>query len=256
MLCSSGGNSCAHVDYDHSQNIHTLEGPLNALPEMFASSLPNSLLDIGCGTGTWLRAALDYGVGEVMGVDGVRLPQDQLLIPSACIHLMDLRTSINLNRTFSVVFCFEVAEHLEIQYAGVLLDTLTRHSDHIFFSAACPNQMGQHHVNCQWPGWWQEKFNERGYVCDDAIRWQLWDQRKIEPWYRQNMFLAKKDTLLAGTERRLSAVIHPDMLPYVKPAGEVWRNETAIVNGGLPISWYLRTSMRALSAKISRRLRD
>jgi ubiquinone/menaquinone biosynthesis C-methylase UbiE len=39
------------IDYEHSQNIHTLNGPQAALPVLFADNKPTSLLDVGCGTG-------------------------------------------------------------------------------------------------------------------------------------------------------------------------------------------------------------
>ena len=53
------------VEYNHEQNLHTLEGPRKALPLIFADGRPESVLDVGCGQGTWVRAALDYGISDV-----------------------------------------------------------------------------------------------------------------------------------------------------------------------------------------------
>ena len=32
--------------------------------------VPGSVVDLGCGTGAWLKAAQDLGTGAVLGVDG------------------------------------------------------------------------------------------------------------------------------------------------------------------------------------------
>jgi ribosomal protein L11 methylase PrmA len=37
---------------------------------VFGYYRPNSLLDVGCGLGTWLKMATTLGVTDVMGVDG------------------------------------------------------------------------------------------------------------------------------------------------------------------------------------------
>jgi len=42
-------------------SLHTLQGAAAALSAIFGSGAPKSLLDVGCGTGTWLRAAMDLG---------------------------------------------------------------------------------------------------------------------------------------------------------------------------------------------------
>lgn len=243
------------VDYNHSQNLHTLEGPKAALPMLFPEGLPKSIMDVGCGTGTWLRAAMDLGATDVFGIDGVNIPANQLLIEPQRFQRCDLTAPIDLNRRFDAVFCLEVAEHLDAQHAVELIQTLTRHSDLIFFSAACPGQDGQHHVNCQWPIYWQQLFNESGYVCEDAVRWQIWDDRRIEPWYRQNMFLARRDASLARREPRIKAVLHPEMLSSITPEGDRFGNHVRqIENGRMRLTWYLKTPVRACFEKLKRHL--
>ena len=46
---------------------------------------------------------------------------------------------------------------------------------------------GQNHINCQWPAYWQALFNQSGFWCDDRIRWEIWTEADIEPWYRQRL---------------------------------------------------------------------
>ena len=40
------------------------------LGRVFPLLRPRRLVDVGCGVGTWLRAALDLGADDVFGVDG------------------------------------------------------------------------------------------------------------------------------------------------------------------------------------------
>src|SRR6476620_3902479 len=44
--------------------------------------IPGSVVDLGCGTGAWLRAAQELGAGAILGVDGDWVPREQLLIPA------------------------------------------------------------------------------------------------------------------------------------------------------------------------------
>lgn len=232
------------VHYDHSRNSHTLEGPAAALPFIFPEGAPRSVLDVGCGTGTWLRAIQDRGQAEVFGIDGVNIPAEKLLFDPKCFRHCDLTSPINLERKFDVVICLEVAEHLEATFAPVLIQTLTRHADMVVFSAACPNQPGEHHVNCQWPEYWQGLFNREGFACDDSIRWKIWSRKNIEPWYRQNLFVARRSP--AVNEARILSVMHPEMfnthLNYLVETIESYVREEQIRDrdrGLLSFGWHV-----------------
>jgi SAM-dependent methyltransferase len=242
------------IDYDHSQNTHELPGPRAAFGAIFNGSRPRSLLDVGCGTGTWLKVAQEFGVTDILGVDGVPLPPESFLVAPAFFSRQDLTRSWNLGRRFDVTLCLEVAEHLDEACAPALIDALTAHSEHIVFSAACPGQTGQHHINCQWPAYWQKIFNERGYVCSDEARWKLWLDDRIEPWYRQNVFVAHHNVQHAGHEPRLLPVIHPAMHALMADAFFSQRLQ-AIEQGWLPYKWYLRCPFVALTQKIVKKFK-
>jgi len=243
------------IDYDHSSNCHTVEGAKATLSILLNGDSPKSLLDVGCGTGTWLKAALDLGVQEVRGIDGVPIAEEQLLIPSDNFQVQDINKAWCLKKSFDIVLCLEVAEHLEAGSESILIDCLVAHGDTILFSAACPGQPGQHHVNCQWPEFWQQLFNERGYVCDDAIRWRIWNEEGIEPWYRQNLFVALRDPIKAFGEPRIKPVVHPRMVASFeggakKVALSQFRRKVA--TGGMPVGWYVTVPLRGLYAKFAR----
>jgi SAM-dependent methyltransferase len=157
---------------------------------------PRSVLDVGCGTGPWVRAWMQLGVTDAMGVDGPYVPREQLLIPAENYLASDLTRPLDLNRQFDLVSCLEVAEHLDATHATTLLDSLTRHGDVVLFSAAVPGQPGTHHVNCAWQSHWVRLFGERDWHVLDILRSTLWNDGRVGSCYRQNLLL------FVGPERR------------------------------------------------------
>src|SRR5690242_16630203 len=81
-------------------------------PLVFAWVRPRSVVDVGCGMGTWLAAFRRRGVEDVVGVDGSPVPPDLLQIPPDRFLVRDLSKPLDLGRTFDLALCLEVAEHL------------------------------------------------------------------------------------------------------------------------------------------------
>ncbi len=187
------------------------------LPIVFAASgVPRSILDVGCGTGGWLAAARRMGVSEVLGVDGYA-PPDQLEIPSEAFRTADLTEPLELGRRFDFVITVEVAEHLPADAADIFVDSLVRHGNLVLFSAAIPGQGGNGHVNEQPPGYWVDRFSARGFELFDLVRYQVWDDKRVEYYYRQNLLLfAKGDPSERLSHVAIPAfplhVVHPETL--------------------------------------------
>ena len=67
------------------------------LPVLFKEiGTPSSVLDIGCGVGTWAAAAMDCGVKTVIGIDGSYVPKDRLHIPKELFFDCDLNSKIKV----------------------------------------------------------------------------------------------------------------------------------------------------------------
>jgi len=169
-----------------------------------------SVLDVGCGLGTWLTIFQESGVPEVLGLDGNNVDRSMLHIPERQFRECDLTNPFDLGKRFDLVLCLEVAEHLPESCSDEFVASLCRHSDRIVFSAAIPGQGGQHHINEQWVDYWQLRFRQMGYILADAIRPLIWNDGNVDVWYRQNIFLYVKENKIPLLEQRVQmAEIHP-----------------------------------------------
>lgn len=166
------------------------------LPRLLEIVPARSLIDIGCGRGTWMRAALDLGVAEVAGVDGEWVDPDDLEVPPGTFRQADLAESLNLDRRYDLAISLEVAEHLPEDAAAGFVASLVGAAPVVAFSAAIPDQGGYGHLNERWPNYWAELFAQHGYEALDVLRPVLWDDERVEWWYAQNLVIyASADAL-------------------------------------------------------------
>jgi SAM-dependent methyltransferase len=181
-----------------------------------------SVVDVGCGIGTWLKAFVELGVEDYLGIDGEYVTHDQLLIVPSRFRSADLKNPPELGRKFDLALCLEVGEHLPAKSAPKLVARLTEASPCVLFSAAMPGQGGTHHVNEQWPNYWQLLFAKHGYERLDPIRPRVWRDLSVEWWYKQNIYLYCHQEVIATNpllqeEARLAVecpfeLLHADIL--------------------------------------------
>ena len=142
--------------------------------------------------GTWLSVLKEKGVREIQGIDGPWVERDLLEIPRQNFRQVNLEERVNLDKKYDFAITLEVAEHLSDKTAIRFVDSLVSASDFILFSAAIPFQGGRGHINEQWPDYWADLFNERGYVPLDFVRRNIWNDKQIPVWYRQNILMFVK----------------------------------------------------------------
>lgn len=225
------------IKYLHVKEIHNEDAPNQLVPLWFNIFKPYSVIDIGCGTGTFLKVFKDLGC-SVLGIDGSWV--DPILL-SENLKAEEF-LSVNLEDQFpeiqkaDLVLCLEVAEHLSEKKADQLVDYLISLSDRIIFSAAIPGQGGYNHVNEQWLNYWKEKFKTRAYQMLDIFRPIFWDNPKVFWWYRQNMVLFCNSDTIEGLDLQNLAIysytdlVHPELyLQKLKKIEEIY-------DGGLP--WF------------------
>ena len=185
--------------------------------EIFHSFLPQlrSVVDVGCGTGTWVKAFLGRGIERGIGVDGDYVHRNQLRIPESNFVPKDLTLPLSLGERFDLCVSMEVAEHLPASRAASFVQDLTKLAPVVLFSAAIPQQGGTNHINEQWPEYWAELFARQGYRTVDCLRSRLWNDPRVEYFYRQNAFLFANDEFYAQLE---SVPKVPMPLSIVHPA--------------------------------------
>jgi SAM-dependent methyltransferase len=193
--------------YYHSEEIHNLAVPRVVVPTILQFVKPISVLDVGCGIGTWLKAFEENGVKDIVGIDGDHVDRSKLKIADTQFVPRDLNKPWSLGRKFDLAISLEVAEHLEETTSDLLVKSLTEHADTIIFSAAIPGQGGQNHVNEQWPSYWRNKFEQRGFYFNDGLRAALWNTHGLQWWYVQNLFVVTRNPV----PLTVIDVVHPEL---------------------------------------------
>ena len=157
---------------------------------------PKSVVDVGCGMGTWLKSFLEHGVKDILGFDGNYINKANLFIPNENFQEKDLSSTIRINKKFDMVISLEVAEHLPPEAADIFIDTITELGPIVYFSAGVPFQGGTDHKNERWQSYWAIKFNERNFLPFDIIRPLIWDNDDVQTCYAQNgIIYIRKDFL-------------------------------------------------------------
>lgn len=173
---------------------------------------PQTVVDVGCGRGWWGAAFEALGC-DVLGIDSGSGAGRVL----GHFESRDLARPFKLPASADLAVCLEVAEHLPPRRARGFVSDLCAISTTVLFSAAIPRQGGHGHVNEQWPMYWARLFEQHGYACSGALRWVIWDDERVENWYRQNLLVMAKEPgrygdlfgpNAVGPERPF-AVIHP-----------------------------------------------
>jgi SAM-dependent methyltransferase len=156
----------------------------------------HSIVDIGCGEGSWLRAALELrpNLNRAVGIDGPwTKPYHGGMAAEFIYH--DLSDSLPKLPAFDLAVCVEVAEHLPASRTKGLISDLARLSDVVLFSGAIPGQSGTGHINERWAAEWYEEFKSQNFDAYDLLRPGLWTKQGVSPWYAQNVFLFARQGL-------------------------------------------------------------
>jgi SAM-dependent methyltransferase len=181
---------------------------------------PETVVDVGCGTGTWLSVALQAGSRRAVGFEGEWVRPEMMDDPRIELHRQDLENRVRFGERFDLAISLEVAEHLSEARAQSFVEDLCDLSDVVLFSAAIPGQQGVNHINLQWQSWWARHFGERGYVALDLVRPVIWQTGDIPYWYRQNILLFVREPMLTtfGPDARPATmldVVHPALAARV-----------------------------------------
>lgn len=217
---------------------------------------PSSAVDVGCGTGVYLEQLQSRDV-EVMGIENAPAALEGCRVERDCLLVHDLREPLALDRRFDLAISFEVAEHLEPEYAAGFVESLCALSDTVFFSAAFPGQGGVGHVNEQQWEYWLALFWQCGYELDVARTARLrdeWAAAGAPFWLSSNLAVLLRspdspDVLsgACGTVESVEGWLSPAEIRFLFSAARQTPRTAAIVEIG---SWKGRaTTALALGSR-------
>lgn len=193
-----------------------------AVPMLHDLFHPATIVDVGGGEGWWAAEfarrgcsalVVDNGLPvQTLAGDGVKFVARDLDDP----HYALCRPPVE---RYDLALCLEVAEHLDPLAAEPLVKSLCALAPFIAFSAAVPGQGGHGHLNEQWPGYWVTLFAACGYRVSGALRWRLWGNPQVEPWYQQNLLVAVDEhaPLGAWATELFSPCAFAEPVPLVHP---------------------------------------
>jgi SAM-dependent methyltransferase len=222
---TTAGSATDGIDSAYSRDFfdHIGAGSLRSarvvLRLLFELHPAKSVIDVGCGDGSWLLAAEELGATQLAGVDGKWVDPSILVTSTIEFQPVDLESDFQIENRYDLCVSMEVAEHLSATAARRFVGRLCAASDVVLFSAAIPGQGGVQHLNEQPQSYWSALFHEADYLCYDFLRAALWTDSRVETWYRQNalVYVKQSHPLSIAAQQRQAAlkppldVVHPEM---------------------------------------------
>ena len=161
-------------------------------------TLVSSIIDIGCGVGSYLEGAFHAGCKDIQGLE--------ISFESAKPHIVedilpyisygDATQNLGINRKFDCALSFEVAEHIEPSGTERFIDNLTSLSnDYIIMTAAPPGQAGTGHINLKPKEFWVDSLEAKGFKFQDQlvqIFWPKWKSFGVAKYILRNLMVFRK----------------------------------------------------------------
>src|SRR5437867_7323455 len=103
----------------------SLQSARVVVPLVLSLVKPQSVVDIGCGMGAWLKVFQENGVPIIRGFDGAYVDRSKLLIDPAVFSPIDLSKPAQIEGSYDLAACLEVAEHIPTRMNRELVRLLT-----------------------------------------------------------------------------------------------------------------------------------
>lgn len=154
---------------------------------------PESVIDVGCGSGALLVALRKLGVRRLLGLDSADAGLDIARARGLDIRKFDIIVERWSSKDrFDLVVSMETAEHLPEIAADRYVELLCSLAPVVIFTAAHPGQGGIGHLNEQPREYWTELFKAHGFRLDEktAADWQTdWRADDVATFYTNNLMV-------------------------------------------------------------------
>lgn len=128
---------------------------------------PRSVLDAGCAIGFLVEELRKLGV-EAFGVDVSEYAISQ--VPENIReHVWVGSITHELPRSYGLITCIEVLEHLDAADGDAAIANLCAHTDLVLFSSTPDDTTEPTHVNVQPVSYWVERFARHGFFRDEVF---------------------------------------------------------------------------------------
>lgn len=164
-------NQDYYTKYNRVGDPHYLSPILRANLQGVISKLirlchPKSYLDIGCAMNFMVEHAVStFNIQDALGIDVSPYAYEHSVMQEKHM-VLDASVPFNLGRTYDLVTCVEVAEHLmTYHHVTNLLDNIADHAQrYVFFSSTQSDYDEPTHYTILENSAWIEEFAERGFV--------------------------------------------------------------------------------------------
>lgn len=161
--------------------------------------IANGLVVHNCGTGKWLAEFEKLGATDLVGIEP--LPEVEGLFrevgPKKYQFIAaDATQLLRLGRTFDLVICLEVIEHVIPEGTDALVENITSYAPHIIFSGAGPETVDTptmregkeifQHINARPEREYADMLLKRGF-CQWLELSKEMVRLSTNPWYQQNI---------------------------------------------------------------------
>lgn len=157
-----------------------------------------SMIDWGCGIGSFLSGAKDGGVENLTGIEIGYENAKSFLVENVAHTIRYGNAAVEANfGKYDCAVSIEVAEHLLPEDADTFVRNVCNSSERmIIMTAAKPNQVGMYHFNCQPSEYWIEKICKNGFTFRKDLVEKIsngWKKRcpGLPPYLTKNLMIFK-----------------------------------------------------------------
>ena len=105
------------VRYIHEETVHNFKAAREVVPFLLEILDVRSVVDVGCGIGTWLKVFEENEVKDILGIDGNYVDKTLLKIDKSKFLEYDLEELYTTKKKFDLAISLEVAEHIDGKYS-------------------------------------------------------------------------------------------------------------------------------------------